>query len=170
MEVEKISVASNGNPISSEQTSSNDSAPGSGMQNEVKPRDQAANGKQRQITFFVVLGVILILAITAGIVYFLLQPATPTDKIRDVFIIFMALESILIGLALVILMIQLARLINLLQNDIKPILESTNETVSTLRGTALFLSDNLTEPVVKLNEFIAAMRQLVETFRLVRRK
>jgi hypothetical protein len=170
MEVEKLSTESNGNPILPEQTLSNESAQGSAMQNEANLGGQAENGQQRRITIFVALGGIVFLAIIAGVVYFLLQPATPTDKIRDIFIIFMALESLLIGLALVILMVQLARLINLLQNDIKPILESTNETVSTLRGTALFLSDNLTEPVVKLNEFLAAIGQLVETFRLVRRK
>jgi len=46
----------------------------------------------------------------------------------------MAFESLIIGVTLVILMIQLATLINLLQNEIKPILNSTNETVNTLKG------------------------------------
>jgi hypothetical protein len=100
----------------------------------------------------------------------LLQPATPTGKIRDIFIIFMALETLLIGFVLVILIIQLARLINLLQNEIKPILDSTNETVSTLRGTATFLSENLTDPLVKLNSYVAALNKLVEALGLGKRK
>ncbi len=58
-------------------------------------------------------------------------------------------------------MIQLARLIVLLQNEIKPILDSTNEAVSNLRGTTIFLSDNLVEPVIKLNEYLAGFSQLV---------
>jgi hypothetical protein len=69
-----------------------------------------------------VLLVVLVLA-----VIFLLNPSTPTEKIRDVFIIFMALESLVLGVALVILIVQLARLINLLQNELKPIIGSTNE-------------------------------------------
>jgi hypothetical protein len=72
----------------------------------------------------------------------------------------MALESIVIGLALIILIVQIARLINLLQNEIKPIIDSTNETVSTLRGTTHFLSNNLVEPVIKLNEYLAGFQQV----------
>ena len=74
-----------------------------------------------------------------------------TARVRDIFIIFMAFESLIIGVALVILIVQLALLTNLLQNEIKPIIDSTNETVNTVRGTATFLSDNLAEPVIKLN-------------------
>lgn len=107
-----------------------------------------------------VVAVIIILALVIGSVIFLMQPTTDTARFRDVFIIFMALESIVIGLALIILIIQLARLINLLQNEIKPIIDSTNETVSTLRGTTQFLSDNLVEPVFKLNEVLAGLQHL----------
>jgi hypothetical protein len=82
----------------------------------------------------------------------------------------MALESLLVGVVLVILMIQMARLTNLLQNEIKPILESTNETISTFRGTTQFLSDNLTEPVLKINEYSAGLQKLFEALGLIRKK
>jgi hypothetical protein len=82
----------------------------------------------------------------------------------------MALESLLLGLALVVLIIQLARLINLLQNEIKPILDSTNQTVSTLRGTTAFLSDNLVEPIIKMNEYFAGLQQALRVFGLARGK
>ena len=65
-------------------------------------------------------------------------------------------------------MIQLARLLNLLQNEIQPILESINETVSHLRGTSVFLGDNLTEPVIKANTYISGLRQFLLTLGLVR--
>ena len=71
----------------------------------------------------------------------------------------------MVGVALVILMIQLAVLINLLQNEIKPILNSTNETVNTLRGTVTFLSDNLAEPVIKLNQYMAGFKKLLDLLR-----
>jgi len=92
--------------------------------------------------------------------------AATSEKIRDIFIIFMAFESILIGAALVILAIQLAVLINLLQNEIKPILDTTTEAVNTIRGTADFMSANLVEPVIKLNEYVAALRKIVSFIRL----
>lgn len=116
------------------------------------------------MTVVLVVAGLALLALIVISVIVLLQPATPTDKIRDIFIIFMAVESLLIGLALVILIVQLAQLINLLQNEIKPIVHTTNETVNTLRGTAVFLSNNLVEPVMKLNEWMAAFKQLRGVF------
>lgn len=117
-----------------------------------------------KIWLFVLIGVVILAAVIAGTVY-LLQPSSPTDKIRDIFIIFMALESLVIGVALVVLMVQLAVLINLLQNEIKPILHSTNETVNTLRGTVTFLGDNLAEPVIKLNQYMAGFKKLLDLLR-----
>jgi hypothetical protein len=81
----------------------------------------------------------------------------------------MALESLLIGVALVILIVQLATLINLLQNEIKPILNSTSETVNTVRGTVTFLSDNLAEPVIKINETLAAFKKLTDIMHIGRK-
>ena len=91
------------------------------------------------------------------------QPAAAAN-VRDIFIIFMALESLLVGAALVVLIIQLASLINLLQNEVRPILKSTNETVNTLRGTSEFLSENLVEPVIKLNSYLAGLKKLFDLF------
>jgi len=108
-----------------------------------------------------IIGALILVALIVLSVIFLLQPSTDTARFRDVFIIFMALESIVIGLALIILIVQIARLINLLQNEIKPIIDSTNETVSTLRGTTHFLSNNLVEPVIKLNEYLAGLGHFI---------
>jgi len=120
-----------------------------------------------------VIAIVALVIVLAGIVAAVwgLLAARPetTAQIRDVFIIFMALETLFIGLALVILMVQLARLINLIQNEIKPILDSTNETVSHLRGTTVFLSDNLVQPVIKLNEYLAGFSQFLQVIGLVRK-
>jgi len=125
----------------------------------------ALTGKQRLL---MAVGAIVLLALVAGavvaVVAMVRSPAQ-TETIRDIFIIFMALESLVIGLALIILIVQLARLTNLLQNEVKPILESTNETINTLRGTTRFLSDNLVQPVVKVNSTAAAFRRLIELLR-----
>jgi len=124
--------------------------------------------RQRQIVYGIIIAFMVLLALTITAIYFLLQPSTDTARIRDVFIIFMALESLLLGLVLVILIVQLSRLINLLQNEIKPILESTNQTVSTLRGTTAFLSDNMVQPVIKVNEYVAGVQQALKTVGLYR--
>ena len=121
-----------------------------------------AEQQQKKIVIGIVIGVIVLLALLGLAIYFLLQPATPTDKIRDIFIIVVALESLIIGVALIVLIVQLASLINLLQNEVKPILTATSETVNTLRGTAEFLGENVVEPVIKLNGYLAGMSRMLE--------
>jgi hypothetical protein len=123
---------------------------------------RATEQQQKKIVIGIVIGVIVLLVLLGLAIYFLLQPATPTDKIRDIFIIVVALESLLIGVALIVLIVQLASLINLLQNEVKPILAATNETVNTLRGTAEFLGENVVEPVIKLNSYLAGLNRMLE--------
>jgi hypothetical protein len=123
---------------------------------------QETERRQRIIVITAVLFLILLITAIVVSVIFLLKPDTPTDKIRDIFIIFMALESLLIGAALVILIVQFASLLNLLQNEIRPILDATNETIHHLRGTAEFLGENVVQPVIKLNGYLAGMQRMLE--------
>lgn len=121
-----------------------------------------AERKQKAITAAIIAGIVIFLALLGVAIYFLLQPATPTDKIRDIFIIVVALESLVIGVALIVLVMQLASLINLLQNEVRPILHATSETVNILRGTAEFLGENVVEPVIKLNGYLAGLTRMLE--------
>ena len=118
--------------------------------------------QMRRIMTSVIIGAVVLLVLLGVAIFFLLQPATPTDRIRDVFIIVVALESLVIGVALIVLIVQLASLINLLQNEVRPILKATSETVNNLRGTAEFLGENVVEPVVKLNSYLAGLNRMLE--------
>ena len=122
----------------------------------------AQDQKTKRILIGVIVGVVILLILLGVAIFFLLQPTTPTDKIRDVFIIIVALESLIIGVAIIVLIVQLASLINLLQNEVRPILTATNETVNNLRGTAEFLGENMVEPVIKLNGYLAGMNRVIE--------
>ncbi len=127
-------------------------------------------GSQKKTLISVIAAIVLLVIGLGVVIWWLVQPSTDTGRVRDIFIIFMAFESLLIGFTLVILIVQLARLINLLQNEIKPIIDSTNETVSNLRGTAAFLSDNLSEPVIKLNEYLAGLAEVFKVIGLTRKR
>jgi amino acid permease len=116
----------------------------------------------------IVVAIVIIGLLVTGIIILFNQEAELTTRIRDIFIIFMALESLVIGAALTILIIQLATLINLLQNEVKPIIDSTNQTVNTLRGTATFISDNLSEPIIKINEFLAYLKKIADLLNIGR--
>jgi len=124
--------------------------------------EKEAERRNRQTTIAVTISALVFVALIALAVFGLTRDAGVTENIRDIFIIFLALESLIIGAALVILIIQLASLINLLNNEIKPILDATNETINTLRGTIEFLSENLAEPVMKLNSYLAGFQRLLE--------
>jgi len=116
---------------------------------------------------WIIVGVALvILAVTAGIVVLAGQSSEVTTKVRDIFIILLALEMFAIGTALIILIVQVAALTNLLQNEVKPILNSTTDTVNTLKGTVKFLSNNVSEPVIKLNQSLASLNRVLELLKL----
>jgi hypothetical protein len=112
----------------------------------------------------------LILAGLVAAIYFLLQPNFPTEALRDVFIIIVAFEFLIIGLAMVLLVVQITRLVNLLQNELRPILDSANEAADTMRGTSRFLSDKLVEPVVKVSAGVAGFRRALELLKFWDRK
>ncbi|HJS28554.1 MAG TPA: hypothetical protein VJ768_02960 [Anaerolineales bacterium] len=124
---------------------------------------------RRKIYLIAGIAAVIFIGITVFAIYLLTLPSTDTEKIRDVFIIVLALEAFVVGVSVIVMMVQLARLLNLLQNELKPMLESTQTTVNNLRGTTEFLSENMVEPVMKLNESLAAVRNLLGTLRLFRR-
>jgi heme/copper-type cytochrome/quinol oxidase subunit 2 len=132
----------------------------------VKSTDEqsGSSGRGRGI-MLVVIAVVVLAVIIAAFVLLVSADPTTTGQIRDVFIIFMALESLVIGAALIILIVQLAILTNLIQNEIKPILDSTNETVNTMKGTVTFLADNLVQPVIRMNSYVAGAKKLVDLIR-----
>jgi len=111
--------------------------------------------------------VVLVVGISVAVAYMVQNPAQ-TELLRDIVIILMALEFLLIGLALIVLIVQIARLTALLENEIRPILDSTNETLNTLRGTTTFLSDNLVQPVIKANSSFSAVRRAIDLLRFGR--
>ena len=119
--------------------------------------------EQNKETNWLVIGIAILTVAVLGLAIFALtlNPSVTTN-IRDIFIIFLAFESVIIGAALVILVIQVSKLVNLLNNEVRPMLEATNETLNTLRGTTKFLGENLVEPVVKLNSYMAGLQKMLD--------
>ncbi len=122
------------------------------------------------IILFSIIAVLFLAAVITGIVYLSGKDAETTGRVRDIFIIVLALESLLIGTALVILVIQLAVLTNLVQNELKPILTSAKETVSTLRGTSQFISKRAVGPIISVTSALAGFRKLGDIIGHIRRK
>ena len=81
------------------------------------------------------------------------------QTLRDMAIILLALESIVIGVMIVILVLQIQRLTKLLEEEIKPLLVSINETVGTVRGTTNFISESVVSPTIQALSYSAAVRE-----------
>ena len=129
-------------------------------------------GSKKKTAFIVIALVMLFVLVgtVAGIILLSRTEAQQIEKVRDIFIIVLAFESLLIGAALTILIIQLALLSNLIQHEIAPILSSTRETVQTVRGTSKFISDKAVAPIVSIAGVFAGGKRLFELIGFIRNK
>ncbi len=84
---------------------------------------------------------------------------------RDIMIILLALETLIIGILMIVLIIQIRNLIRLFQTEIRPIFDSVNETAATVKTTTAFLSNNVASPVIRAVSFGAGAAQAIRTFR-----
>lgn len=114
-------------------------------------------------TVYAVIGVIVLLILGIGLivgVFYVAQnyPAE-LEALRDVFIIALALESCVFGIVLMLMLLMLIRLVNMLEFEIKPILEQTNETVGNVKGTSTFVSTKVISPVIRATSVISGVRK-----------
>lgn len=113
----------------------------------------------------------LCLLVLAGLIFAVVtlvrNPAT-AEALRDAVIVLIGIQSLVTGTAVIVLIVQVARLSALLQNEVRPMLEASNETLQTVRGTTEFLSQKVVRPVVRLNAAGAALRRALELVGLAR--
>ncbi len=140
-----------------------DSIPEATVPGKIAPVSEVKTQGSKGKIVLIILGIVVVLAlIIFAIISLFRADLETTSKIRDIFIIFMALQSLLLGIALIILIVQLATLINVFKNEIKPILDTTNETLNNLKGTTTFISNNLVEPVIKMNAYSAGVKRFID--------
>lgn len=87
--------------------------------------------------------------------------------VRDLAIILLAIESLVIGGVLIVLVLEIRNLAKMLRDEIKPILESADETARTVRGTTVFVSENFVNPLVRASSFTSGVMQ---TLRILLRR
>lgn len=120
-----------------------------------------------------VLGGILVVIFLIGLALALFADAQPTaarmQVVRDIFIILIGLELILIVASLAVLIVQIARLITLLKSETKPILENAQEATRSAKNTVDFVSTNVTQPIVRVSSFMAGARVMLRDVGGIRR-
>jgi len=90
--------------------------------------------------------------------------------VRDVAIGLLALESLVIGILLAVMLMQIRKLVRLLREEIAPLLNSANETARTVQGTTTFISDTVVNPIIKARSYTAGVWQAARTLLLLGQK
>jgi hypothetical protein len=133
-------------------------------------QNNKASSQKKTVILVSIIACLIIAGLVTGIFFLARSDTQVTGQVRDIFIIILALESLLIGAALIILVIQLALLSNLIQNEITPILASTKETIRTVKGTSQFISEKAINPIVTLGGILAGGRKLIEIIGFIKKE
>ncbi len=84
---------------------------------------------------------------------------------RDVSIILLALESIVIGVILLLLLWQVRLLVLLLRDEIGPILKDAQETTKTVQSTTRFVGKRVAKPAVSTISFVAGIKGAIRAMK-----
>lgn len=85
--------------------------------------------------------------------------------LRDLSIILLALMSIIISVIMVVLLLQIRTLIVTMRQEMKPLIESGQQTADTIRYTSQFMSKRVARPVVDVISTAAGVRRGFATLR-----
>lgn len=122
----------------------------------------APNDEQmKRLQLYMILGGVLFLVLLIVAIALMASHPAATAVVRDIAIVFVALETFVVGAALVVLLFQLQSLIRVLRDEIQPLLHSLNETANTVRGTSEFVSQHVAEPVIKVASFTAGVQRVL---------
>lgn len=91
--------------------------------------------------------------------------AEAVSVIRDIFIILLAVQGMLVSVALIMLVLQLAATVNLLQNELSEVVNNLKETTNTVKGTSQFLSENISAPVIESQAWLSGVATFVREVR-----
>lgn len=115
----------------------------------------------------IIIGLVVILVVVAfcGGLYLLLTVPDLAANVRDLLIIVLAFESIVIATGLIVMVWQLYQLIMLLRNEVVPLIHTTKETVDQVKHTTTFIGQSVASPVVSATGLLAGTRAMIDTLR-----
>lgn len=85
------------------------------------------------------------------------------ETFRDVLIVFLFVESLVVIALLIILVWQVMRLVSLVSGEVAPILDSVRRTTSTVKGTAEFVSETTVMPIIRVATAVSAASRFMRS-------
>ncbi len=93
---------------------------------------------------------------------------------RNLVNIALAVSTLVIVVGIGVLVVQIARFVNLLRSEVKPITEDTQKAIKEVRTTAQFVQKHSVKPIVQSQSFIAGLlaflREIVRLSRILQRR
>ncbi len=117
--------------------------------------------------WWALLAILILGLIVVGISYGLYQlggaDQAPLERLRDIVIIFLAFQLLLVTIALAGIVAGLIFLIVVLKDQIIPLLTELTQTVRRLRGTTEFMTEEAVKPIINAAGKAAKVRAMVRT-------
>ena len=114
--------------------------------------------------WWAILVVLVLGLIVVGIIYGLYQlggvDQAPLERLRDIVIIFLAFQLLLVTVVLAGIAAGLVFLILVLKDQVIPLLHELTETVKRVRGTTEFMTEEAVRPIVTAAGQVAKMRAM----------
>jgi hypothetical protein len=123
------------------------------------------------------MGVFILIIFIIGLIFVLTDAEGWQPRVavfRDLTLIVVAVQVIIIMTGLAVMLVQLARFINLLGSEVKPITRDAREALRSVRTTADFTRKQVATPLIQTQTFFAGLavfiRELLRLSRILRRR
>ena len=128
--------------------------------NEVQSREARTpmDPRAKRMIFIVSIAVLVIVALLVVAGFFLYSRPQATTFLRDIAVIILAFETLVVIFFLGVVTVLLIYVILTLEREIKPVLNATSETVHTVRGTTTFVSDTVVSPIMRAASIFGAVK------------
>ena len=103
---------------------------------------------------------IAVIAVLILLAFAVLIAAGVIGVVRDVVIILLATESLIIGGVTLFLLYQVIMLVTLLREELIPLIQSAQETVNSARGTTVYVSRKIVVPSAKAATTVARLQAM----------
>ena len=117
--------------------------------------------------WWALLAILILGLVVVGICYGLYQlggpDQAPLERLRDIVIIFLAFQLLLVTIVLAGIAAGLVFLILVLKDQIIPLLRELTETARRVRGTTEFMTEEAVKPIISAAGRAAKVRAMVRT-------
>jgi hypothetical protein len=126
--------------------------------------------RAKAMIIIVFIAVVLTVALLVAAGFFLYPRRQATVFLRDIAVIVLAFETLVVIFFLGVVTVLLIYVILTLEREIKPVLNATSETVYTVRGTTTFVSDTVVSPIMKVASIVGAVKGVARSIAGLRPK